>query len=595
MQSKTSCFNGAVFRRTLARWWPIWAGAALIMFFMLPFRLATIQTDAWYGDMTAAEAVYQSAFGATTGMPLLTCLFGLVFAAATFDFLFSKRGAELMSALPITRTGMFCTRFLAGLTMLLTAGLLAAGLAAALTLSKGQRDLTAVLSWLGVYSAEAVTFYCIGVFCAMLTGQLLVLPCLYLLVNIGGEVLNVTLQRMARLLLTGIPNNTPVAAFNWLSALSPCAELIIATGARYAYFYGGVGQTTDAFLGWRTVLIYLAAGLALAVLSLLLFRRRRMELTQEPVTLRGLGTVLKYLVTVLCAFGLPAVVLQLFGVSRLTSMAGLIGSTALGAAIGYLVSEMILRKSVRIRARGWLGVLLVTIAACLVVGAMKLDAFGYVRHVPDPAEVERAEITAFSRLDSTLTDPDAIRTLTDLHRDLIEVQEPSIFSGWDLQITYHLKNGRTMSRAYYMPDSGDSDSFPKRAYRLAALGEIFDRSLQPLHPLTPQVTEYVFVEWSEPATGEENASVYTGSYMERQLTEKEWTSLYENGILPDLEAGAFPHVGEHVEVLPSGAMVEVHLRWPEEGTQELLYCITPEATHTLAWLESHGFDLPGME
>ena len=42
MQSKTSCFNRAVFRKTLSRCWPLWAGAAIILFFWLPFVLANV-------------------------------------------------------------------------------------------------------------------------------------------------------------------------------------------------------------------------------------------------------------------------------------------------------------------------------------------------------------------------------------------------------------------------------------------------------------------------------------------------------------------------------------------------------------------------
>ena len=39
MQSKTSCFNGTVFRKTLSRCWPLWAATTLVLIFLLPVGL----------------------------------------------------------------------------------------------------------------------------------------------------------------------------------------------------------------------------------------------------------------------------------------------------------------------------------------------------------------------------------------------------------------------------------------------------------------------------------------------------------------------------------------------------------------------------
>ena len=593
MRSKTSCFNAAVYRKALSRWWPLWAGAALILFFYLPFSMANIRLHGMYGDMDAAQTVYEIAVSSTDSLPLITCLYGLVFSAATFGYLFKTRSASMMAALPLKREGVFCSHFLAGLTMLLSSGLLAALLAAGFTLSKGQQDLTGVLAWLGVYAAQTVTFYGIGVFCAMLTGQALVLPCLYVLVNFGGAILSALLGFMAQLLLVGVPRGQTLSVFRWLTYLSPCPALLTETGVRYLNAYDApyVG-----FEGWRIVLIYLAVGVALAVLSLVLYKRRNMETAQEPVTMRWLGPVLKYIVTFFCALGLPAMIILFFGGGAATSTAGLLVFTALGAAIGYLISEMILHKSVRIRRRSWLGVLLAAAAAFLIMGAMKLDVFGYVHRVPDPAEVEHAEFKVFQDLNAKLTDADVIAELTDIHRELIEVQEPDLYGGVDLQVTYHLKNGRSLMRSYSVPDDGSEDGPAQRLIRLASDSEVFDAGQEPLHEVTGSVIEYAEISWNEPAPGDPYEAFYSGAYVNRQFSEKEALDLFENGILPDLEAGVFPHTfNGRTLTLPSDALIRYQLYWEDTGSQNLNYQLTPDCTHTLAWLAAHGYEIPGVE
>ena len=592
MQSKTSCFNRAVFRKTLSRCWPLWAGAAIILFFSLPFVLAGYERIVTFG-VSFDAVVIDAAFNAVNSLPLFTCLFGLCFAAGTFSFLFSRRGTGLMASLPLKREGLFCSSFAAGLVMLLSVGLLTAALAAVILLTKGVHTLSPIWTWLGVYSMEAVTFYAIGVFCAMLTGSALVLVPLYGLVNFGGVFLCGMLQYLSRLLLVGVPMEKTLDAFGWLEKLSPCEMLLMRVGTTGTYVHGSYyAYRTE---GWPVVIGYFIVGLAFAALSLALFKRRKMEYAQEPATGKALGQALKYIVTFYCALGLPAFLELFFGGGIVTSTPGLLLLTALGAAIGYLISEMILHKSAFVLKTSWKGLLITAAIAMVVMGAMKLDVFGYIRRVPDPAEVERADVAAYGSLTATITDADDLKALTELHRDLIDRQEPVSYLLQDLTVTYHLKNGGTLQRAYQVPDVDDGNNPASRLRSLLSRSDVKDASLEPFHALTADVLDAAWISWSEPAAGEEDADVYTGTCVEHQLTEKAALDLYQEGILPDWKAGAFPHrAADDADTLPSGAMVVIRLYWEREGSQELLYCLTPDAVNTLAWLAAHGYEIPDV-
>ena len=591
MQSKTSCFNGAVWRKALSRCWPLWAGTAIILFFWLPFVLANVSTQPFAGE-PADVVIPETILHATQSLPLLVCLFGLMFAAATFDYLFSKRSTGMMASLPVRREGLFLSGFAAGLTMLLSAGLLSAVLAALLALTKGVHATGAIAVWLGVYAAEVVTFYGIGVFCAMLTGHILVLIPLYLLVNFGGVVLSGMLQYMARLLLIGVPADGSLAAFSWLEKLSPCEQLLTETGMQYN---SELLRSVSRFTGWPVVLAYLAAGVVLSVIALILFRRRKMECAQEPVISKGLGQALKYIVTFYCALGLPAFLALFFRDSFSDSTVGLLALTALGAAIGYLISEMILMKSVRVKKKSWLGVAVTALVACLIVGAMQLDVFGYVHNVPDPAEIERAEVNAWYQLQAEITDADTLAALTDLHRDLIDEQEPGFYGSGDVRLTYHLKNGKTLTRSYTVRDDSSADCSAGRLRALLSRSDVFDASLEPWHDMTAQALVEVEISWNTPMP--DDTDDYTGQYTSFFLDDRAAMDLWQNAILPDRSAGAFPSTMlstvEHA--YPSHLAITFTLRWEDRGTQMLYYVLTPDTTHTLAWLAAHGYEIPGIE
>lgn len=597
MRSRTSFFNGAVFRKTLARCWPMWAGAALILFFMLPYSVASIHVRPTYNTVSAGAEIATAVLEETALLPPAAFLFGLVFAAGTFSFLFSKRTTELMASLPLKREGQFCTHFLAGLTMLLSAGVLTAALTGILALTKGVHVFVPVCTWLGVYAAEAVTFYCIGVFCAMLTGQILVLIPLYVLVNLGGVVLSDLLRFMARLLLVGVPTDGSLIATAWLSRLSPLTQLLARTNLIYVPDQLKRPAAT-AFSGWPVVLTYLAAGLVLAGIALWLFKRRKMERAQEPVSIRWLGPALKYVVTLFCALALPTFLAMVFTGDGSLSDAALLAYTALGAVIGYVISEMILRKSLRIGKRGWLGVLAAAAVACGIVGALQLDVFGYVHRVPEPEAVDHADVWAWYDLKCTVSEPESLEALTTLHRDLIDAQTTSVYGVRDLTIVYHLKNGRTLSRTYQVSDYGSPDSSGTRLQELIGRSDVTDRTLDPVHPLTDTAPIYgAEITWTEPMADEPgNTDLYTGTYISQGLTPELALDLYQNGVLPDLEAGAYPHwVIDGAAYYASDPMITLHLYWDDTGTQELRYRPNAECENTLAWLQAHGYVFPELE
>ena len=198
MPSKTSFCNGTEFRKCLSRWWPLWIIYGVILFILLPGVLLNARTTTPYMTTpyvsTEQIGYLSNVILSETQMllPLTAFCAGLLAAAAMFGYLYTPRGAGLAASLPIRRGCMFRTHLLAGLAMLLSAEVVVFGLAVLIEAVRFTLVIEPLLIWLGILALETVVFYGIAVLCAMFTGHVVMLPCLYLLVNfiaVGFQVL----------------------------------------------------------------------------------------------------------------------------------------------------------------------------------------------------------------------------------------------------------------------------------------------------------------------------------------------------------------------------------------------------------------------
>ena len=123
MQSKTSFFNGTLFRKNLTRFWPLWGLASFLAALFPLALLVKVLRDGTYlalpGDPAAPELtrIYYSVVG--DAGPVLFLIYGALCALAVWSYLYSPRSVGLLHTLPIRREGLFLTSFLSGLAMVL--------------------------------------------------------------------------------------------------------------------------------------------------------------------------------------------------------------------------------------------------------------------------------------------------------------------------------------------------------------------------------------------------------------------------------------------------------------------------------------------
>lgn len=596
MQSKTSFFNRTIFRKCLTRYWPLWLGYAFVLFLALPLPLLNRLNIALY-DYNQTPVQNYVLQQAPVALPMLSCVFGLLVAAATFDFLFTARGTGLMASLPVRREGAFASCYAAGAALLLSSDVLIFLLTLIVEAIGGVVHLPSLLMWLAVLAMENLLFYSIAVFCAMLTGHILVLPCLYLLFNVGVALLQELVQAMLNLFVFGL--NLRGA---WgLETLSPIVALISDTGVAYQ----DMTQDTDAIYqiavgldGWWTIGGWCIAGLLLAVCALLLYRRRRMECAGDTVAIPVLRPVLKYIVTAYCALGFPlGMCYIILGRSSLSNLPLYLVLTVVGVAIGYYASEMIIRKSFRVFRGRWKGLVVMSVLFCALVCAVEFDLFGYERRVPDADSVVSVTVNSYDA-PAEFHNTENIRSVCALHQSVVEnkaLHEGASYSrNRELRLLYALKNGKTLSRTYYIADDESQYTETSDLKQLEDLfntaeAQLSNENLHPSIPVTRDTISYASVGYSDA----------NGDYNELELTAQEALELYETAIVPDCAEGTLGRRWLILDETYAGTVYDAEIRIElniridadHHAYASLYFRPQTDSPRTVAWLQAHGVSL----
>ena len=440
MSLRTWCFNRGIARDLLRRWWLLWACYLALLLLVFPVAIMSRVHSPYDPDLyfnSAALSSIKPCVMITVGVTLLSVM-------TAFGWLYNTRSCHLMASLPVSRPSLFLTSVTVSLGMCLAAIVLTALLALLIAVPAGQVQAWAVGKWLALTLSGCVGFYGFALFCAMLTGNLIVLPLIYVLLGCAAVVAESCLRHLMAYFIFGMPVNAEK-----LSAFSPFYQ--IRAGLRVNHVFDETMQKAipDHYTisDGGTLAVYALCGLVLIALALLLFRRRAMERAGDTVAYDVLRPIFRVCMTLGCAVVLPTAVFDalfnqtLFGAAAAAILAAM---ACAGAFIGWYGAEMIMRKTTSVFFYGWKKLALICAAIVLFFAAGEGDLFGFERRVPSPAEVESVSFNAL-----ILTEPENLARVCSLHESFIAHKERHEHAqqGSYLIFTYKLKNGRELQRS----------------------------------------------------------------------------------------------------------------------------------------------------
>lgn len=583
MRSKTYLFSPGLSRNILSRFWPLWLIYLGVLLVQLPVAVSGYVSQGISARYTM-ECILQLAVD-VAGYAMAASLLSVM---AVFSYLYSKRSCSLINSLPVRRETAFVTACLTGLLPLLLAELLTWLIALGVFAGSEIVRPEYLNSWLLIALLSTLASYGFGVFCAMLTGHIMVLPALFLVLNAAVYVLEALVQALLRTLVYGYDGGS--ALISRLSPL-PYASSVLRVIAEPT---AGSLEPEFILLGIDSLAVYAVVGMLFIVPALLLYRRRKMEAVGDVVAIKALEPVFKYCASIYAALGLGALMAESMD-NALSSGTLKSAVTALmlviGAALGYYAAEMLLQKSLRVFRSRMRGLFIVWAVLLLGVAVVEFDLTGYERRVPETEEIQSVALINDGRVTE---DAESIELTRKIHQTAIDNEEHNrqAESTSIIYIRYELKDGSSLGRSYWVDGSlewienGNSElALCRELYMLPQNKELMMKAGE----IKAENVIFCDIEQLLPKSDE-----FSLNYEQLRLSPQQAEELYTQCILPDTRDSMLGtrwfYMDEEAYETRSDTSLYIHVEsgeGPEYGPYVFSVEITLDAERTLAWLEEN--------
>ena len=403
MRSKTSCFNGTLFRKNLSRYWPLWGlasfGGAM---FPLAMLLELLHNGFRFWSPLETRQAYYTVL--SYGVPVISIVYAILCAMAVWSYLYNARSVGMMHTLPVRREGLFVTNVLSGLTMMAIPYAVTGVLLVLVTMLFGGFEPVGVLVTVLGVMGESLFFFGLATLCAFIVGNVFMLPALYGLLNFIAVLTDFMVNLLAQGFCFGL-NSSYSGTVEWLSPVVYLVQKISPNSIYETQWVtdrlGGQRYETSVLTsvtlenGWL-IAAYAAAGAALLGLAWLLYRRRRSESAGDVVAVGWMKPVFRYGCAVYAAILggrlLYALLWESFQNGQYFALLPMILCMIAGGAVGYYAASMLLAKTPRVFKTTWKGMLAVALGCAALCGAMKYDLFGVTRRIPAPDSVKLVNV-----------------------------------------------------------------------------------------------------------------------------------------------------------------------------------------------------------
>ncbi len=462
MKQKTSFFNWGLSRNILKRTWVLWAAYLALMLSVTLGSLPKVRTrdiiDLFDYTVDYNFSVMNLGVPATQ----INVFAGVAAAMAVYSYMYSSRTCGMINALPIRRETAYITSYLTGLGMLVITDLICVSSVWIAAAQTGFFFMQSIWTLLGYTVLSAVAFYSFASFCAVLTGNVFVLPAVYAVLGVTAYVVITSVSELLANIVYGMDSyylyNGNKDIVYWLSPIIYILYTRLDINRVTVFNDRGEVQYTGEFeiTGLGTLGVYCAIGLALCVCAVLIYRRRDMERAGDVVAVPILMPVFKYCMTfgaaVVCAL---VVYHNVFSdvAPGLTTALIIAALLILGAAIGYYASEMLMQKTLKVFKTKCTGLIISCAVLAVFVLAAEFDAVGFEAYVPASEDVVKAEVAA-SGYEVIFEEEENLAAITKLHESIIAekgINEAADYRRY-IDLTYTLSDGSTVRRAYMISD-----------------------------------------------------------------------------------------------------------------------------------------------
>lgn len=598
MKSRISFFNGPAFRKNLSRFAPAW------LLYTVCLLLGLLMLS---GDGVEYWLSYNIAMGISF-MGMVNCAYGALAAMLLFGDLTNTKLCNGLHALPLRWETWFVTNALSGLFFsLIPTAIMTVPAVILQTFSAVENGWQIPLYWLLGTNLEYLFFFGLAVFCMMLSGSRVGAAVIYAIVNFAAILAYYVADIVYVPHLPGV-----VARMEPFLTYCPVAmmeNLSFVQTKQIRDFHGYNSDGSENFLlrgeftlseEWWYLGICAAIGVALLVLALFAYKKRKLECAGDMMATKKLEPVFLTLFALVAGSLCQLLYVAFLGYDSYGSTVFLWG----GLVIGWFAGLMLLRKSSRVFSlKSFLGLLLLaaTLGVSLLLNSM--DVFGITRWVPQAEDVKSVKLGLSYVSSVTLEEPGDIEKVIRLHQlgsearlggEMGAVNRPVELEDGDgtlIEIRYEMQDGSVHAREYYILIDSEAGDIT---------GKFFSR-------FEPVFNQYYYGQFDK---GEihspddlmalldtpEEIIISGVEVPQEQLTVENTKKLLE-AIIADSEAGNLvQHSAFHPVPVYQNEELDVYY-WSYNLDIEfpgitVWLDIFSDSSHTLAWMEENGLMEP---
>lgn len=446
-------------------------------------------------------------------------LYGIISALRSFSYLFSKKKTDFYHSMPIRRELYFFVKYISGIIIILIPYLINLLVAAVIVYMRTSEFLLMIVNC-DFHILYFLITYSFTVLAIMLTGNAII--SIITSIGISSYALLIQLIIKANISLFYITHSSYSFNSSFFEKTSMFSYLWMAISSLFEPYkmiriYNSMGMSSFTLDNSNLDVIFiLLIFLSITILSLFLFVKRPIERSGKSITFTWMERILKYAVSIPCAFLLGIILFFSIYDFKLYA-AGVIA----GAIIIPCILEMIYHLDVKKAFSHIYEMFIIIAASILLVIAVRYDWFKYNDYLPDEDNVESISISVNERgysniFGEILSDGSLNRYYaTDYQLSHAEVKNNSLTypvikaaisdSGgisteeWissytfryrltegytELHVKYKLKNGKEVFRLYYikLDDNIDllnnfltNEEYYKNAYPLYKFEDYVDK------------------------------------------------------------------------------------------------------------------------
>lgn len=611
MQSRTSFFNGAVFRKNLTRFAPVMALDTLLLVIMIML--------AWSrpGENRGYYFVYQLSSLIST-MGYVNLIYGAVVAQLIFGDLFNSRMCNALHAMPLRRECWFVTNVASGLVYSLIPTAVATLVLLPLltkTIFAGAWKL-AFLFFLAA-NLEFICLFGLAVFSVMMVGSRITMVAGYGLLNFGAPICYWLVDSVYSPLLYGVI--TPSGLAEKLFPLQYMSQNLVDTDASgifdsFGRILTGAQATYSLTEGWRSLWWLALAGIVFTLAALILYKHRSLECAGDAVCSRKLIPVFQVLSALFVAVAAEFFLTELVGLGENQEILKYVLLFS-GLLVGWFAGKMLVERSARVfqlRSFVGLGILAAVLAASM--GLTKLDVLRLDERLPAQEDIESVGLMNDSN--ATFTDSSDIAKVLQLNKlvledrlpydqgnafvlengDYVSIQDsqaaywqegdpiPQVRLRDDLLLSYTLKDGRVIRRKYsFWVDSQQGQIAKSLLSRWEAVGARYtyvDGEKKETLPLLLNDVENIYCSLdygSRDFTREQAESLIQAVQADCLAETMAQHSQYHDGVFKYLDYNQTPCEDDSIYLSLSG----VNYGWS--------ITVYPDSANTVRWLRDNGY------